>query len=222
MKAFQAIPEPVKSKKPFIQNGRKDLFIKRNNAVNKIEPQRLNKEENKAEKFARNAISNQHVVQAFKQNPIANQNLQKPSFNKAAGYVSWNSQPLPKKLVETFKSQLNEDFTDVQIHCDKLSSEIAKKYNAAALTSGNHIFLNSDVFETNTENGLYLLAHELYHTLHKADSQHHIEIQLKPLTELNDRSPEQTMALERAVKIAQGEKGKVNSGALNDDKTRVG
>jgi hypothetical protein len=221
MKALATIPAPTKTKKPFIQNGKKDPFIK-NNALKKSETNRVIKEESKAEIFAQKATLNQQVMQAFLQNPITRKNAQKPTFNKPPGSVEWNSQNLHKTIVDAFKIHFNEDFSAVQIHTDDLSTKIAKQHNAAALTSGNHIFMNMDVYHPGTQEGLSLLAHELYHTIQPANPQKNIEIQLKPLTELNDRTPDQNLALNRAVKIAQGEKGKVNSGTLNEDKTRVG
>lgn len=221
MKALATISAPAKTKKPFIQNGKKDTFIK-NNVLQKTNTSRINKEENKAAKFAQNAVENPKVLQAFLATPNAPKKSPPTTGSKPLVAADLRGQHLHKTIVEAFKSQLGEDFATVQIHTDELSTKIAKQHNAAALTSGEHIFMNMDVYRQDTAEGLLLLAHELYHTIQPGNSPTNIEIQLKPLTELNDRTPEQNLALQRSVKIAQGEQGKVNSGVLNEDKTRVG
>ncbi|MES2797453.1 MAG: DUF4157 domain-containing protein [Bacteroidota bacterium] len=210
-----------KAKKAFIHNGRKDTFIKKNTIKNEQFGRKLN-HENKANTFAQSASENPSIVSAF----LQNKNDFKP--NSIAGNRHKKDEmidlgmPLEKGLLDAFKIHFGVDFTEVKIHANPISTKIAKQYNAAALTVNEHIFLNIEVYNPNTIEGLLLLSHELFHTLNPDNQSDTIEVQLKPLTELNDQTPEQKLALQRATKIAMGEKGKVNSSVLNEDKTRVG
>ena len=221
MKTHATIPAPVKAKKPFIQNGKKDTFI-RNNTAKKINTSRVIKEENKASSFAQHAVANPQILQAYLKNPLPTNRTARKKDSYQTEPDGLDGCPLPKHLLDAFKANSGEDFESVRLHADELSTTIARQYNAAALTSGTHIYLNTDVYHPNTPDGLSLLAHELFHTIQPGDQHSHIEVQLKPLTELNDQTPEQQAALRRSVKMAQGEKGKVNSGELNEDKTRIG
>ncbi|NII27603.1 DUF4157 domain-containing protein [Pseudoflavitalea sp. X16] len=222
MKTAATIPATTKAKKPFLQRGKKDTFIKSNGTPANA-AKRVNKEESKAGDFAQRAVSTPAIVQAYQQASTALKRPPKPKkANKAREVNGLDSFPVPATLIAAFKLHLGEDFTEVRLYADPLSTKIAKEHNAAALTSGDQIFFNTDVFQPGTPEGLSLLAHELFHTIEPGEQYDNIEVQLKPLTEMNDRTPYQQMALERAAKIAVGEQGKVNSNALNDDKTRVG
>jgi len=223
MKIPATIPAKAKPKKPFIQSGKKDTFIKPGGHTtqrDKAAPKRVTKEESQAGAFAHDVATTPAVVQAFLQKNIT------PSKKKKGilptDPVTQKGIPLSPALLQALKDYSGEDFSGVRLHADELSTKIAKQYNAAALTAGEHIYLNTDVYEPGTVEGLLLLAHELFHTLEPGNQFTNIEVQLKPLTELNDRTPYQQMALDRAAKIAMGEQGKVNSGQLNEDKTRVG
>lgn len=222
MKTAATIPATTKAKKPFLQRGKKDTFIKSNGTAANA-TKRVNKEESKAGDFAQRAVSTPAIVQAYQQASTA---LKRPPKQKKANKPQvvngLDSFPVPATLVAAFKLHLGEDFTEVRLYADPLSTKIAKEHNAAALTSGDQIFFNTDVFQPGTPEGLSLLAHELFHTIEPGEQYDNIEVQLKPLTEMNDRTPYQQMALERAAKIAVGEQGKVNSSILNEDKTRVG
>lgn len=204
-----------------MQQGRKDTFIKKNGAGNGV--RRVNKEESQAGDFAQRALDNPAIVRAWQQTSAAiKRPAQTKKANKPPEVDGLDSFPLPAILVAAFKLHLGEDFTEVRLYADPLSTKIAKDHNAAALTSGEQIFFNTDVFRPGTPEGLSLLAHELFHTIEPGEQYNHLEVQLKPLTEPNDRTPYQQKALERAAMIAVGEQGKVNSNELNDDKTRVG
>ncbi len=203
------------NKRPFIQNGRKDTFIQ-SPAAKKNNINRAANQENKANDFAQTAAETPEIVQSFLSNPIQQSTHQPDDHSGTIG------NPLSPNLIDAFKIYFDQDFSDVYIHNDKYSTQLALEHQAGAFTINNHIFLNQHAFEANNINALLLLSHELYHTIQAPHVVKDLNIQLKPLSELNDRTPEQSAALERAAKIAQGEKGKINSGALNEDKTRVG
>ena len=154
MKVQTDISTPKKNKKPFIQNGNKEPFIK-----NPEKLSRATHQENNANQFAKKVITNTAVVQAFLQSKTGNHVVIKEQKPESKILISTS---LSQPLIYAFKTHFNLDFSDVQIHNDEYSKIITTQYNAAAITIGNHIFLNSNVYEPDSTNGLKLLAHELY------------------------------------------------------------
>lgn len=217
MKLNATISQPKKSKGPFIQNGKRESFVQ-TKPLEKDKIKRSQGQETKAEEFTKKASVNESILTAFSShNPF-----QSSSASKLEPSIS-NGHPLPKPILKAFQKEFNEDFSQVIVHSDAASTQFTKDQNAAALAAGNHVFLNGNALDSDPVRSIYLLAHELYHTLNaRSFNQSTAEIQLKPLSELSDRTPEQTNALNRAAKIAEGEQGKVDAGKLNPDQTRVG
>lgn len=216
MKLNATISTPQKRKGPFIQNGKRERFVQPNKLERDTFKRKQGQEKN-ADEFAKTASQNEYIRNAFQQhNPFIT------TIPSGSEQCLSKGHPLPKPIGAAFKKYLNEDFADVLIHKDPKSTQLAKEQHAAALAIETHIFLNEDVLKSNDISTIYLLAHELFHTINATASNPDLTIQLKPLSELNDRSPEQITALDRAAKISEGEQGKVNSKAVNPDKTRVG
>lgn len=218
MKAALAISSRNKTRRPFMQKARKDTFVKGGIGA---DIRRVDKEEGKATEFAEQVLAHPALVQAYQQSSEA---LKRPALTikKQDEIDGLDAFPLPPLLIAAFRLYFGEDFSNVRLYADPLSTQVAKEHNAAALTSGEQIFFNTHVFRPGTPEGLSLLAHELFHTVDPGGPSAPVEVRLKPLTEPEDRTPYQKKALERAAAIAVGEQGKVNSGALNDDNTRVG
>jgi fumarate reductase subunit D len=217
MKVHATISPEKKQKRPFIQSGKKDTFIQ-STLSKKSNLNRVVTQEKNANEFARKASENPEIANAFFNNFSTN-NF---SRHQNTGEGNSHGKPLNKSLSDAFKNQFDHDFSEVILHDDAHSTQLATNFNAAAFTVGNHIFLNLHVFGSKNKETLYIFAHELFHTISDNPLSGNLNLQLKPLTELNDRTTEQQTALQRAVNIAQGETGKVNSASLNEDKTRVG
>lgn len=199
-------PEPSKAqqREPFIKAARNRAVVNQNH-------------EKSADAFAEKVSENAGIRAAFQHNA-----LKKKGENPKASHEPMpEAQPLPGAWVEAFKTHFGKDFSQVRIHMGEVSDRLTSQYAAAALTMGQHIFINSQAYRPGSASGLRLLAHELAHTGQQA-SKISLEVSLKPMALLQDQTEEQRAALARSVKIAVGEVGKVNSGALNDDKTRVG
>lgn len=64
-----------------------------------------------------------------------------------------------------FSSRIGYDFTQVRIHTDKEAAESAKNVNAKAYTIGNNIVFNEGQYNTESQEGKRLLAHELTHVV---------------------------------------------------------
>jgi Domain of unknown function (DUF4157) len=63
------------------------------------------------------------------------------------------------------ESRFNYDFSSVKIHDDDLAAKSAGSINALAYTSGNNIVFNSGQYNTTSDSGKRLLAHELTHVV---------------------------------------------------------
>ena len=61
--------------------------------------------------------------------------------------------------------RFNYDFSNVKIHDNGIAAKSAGSVNALAYTSGNNIVFNSGLYNTNSDSGKRLLAHELTHVV---------------------------------------------------------
>ncbi|MEO6549186.1 MAG: DUF4157 domain-containing protein [Ferruginibacter sp.] len=90
-----------------------------------------------------------------------------------AGYVSTlngKGQSLPKQQQHFFGSRMGYDFKDVKIHNDKAAATSAKEVNAKAYAIGNNIIFNEGQYNTGSNEGKKLLAHELTHVMQQEKS----------------------------------------------------
>lgn len=74
------------------------------------------------------------------------------------------------------ETRFNYDFSDVKIHDGDIAAKSADSINALAYTSGNNIVFNSGQYNTNSDPGKRLLAHELTHVV-----QQNVNVQTKKI-----------------------------------------
>ena len=89
------------------------------------------------------------------------------NLNAAKG----SGNPLPHPVRDQMETRIGADFSKVRIHNDFESHHLSKLINAQAFTHGNDIFFNTGKYDTTTEQGQRLLAHELIHTLQQGASE---------------------------------------------------
>src|SRR6185436_452726 len=70
--------------------------------------------------------------------------------------------------------RFNYDFSNVKIHDNDLAAKSAGSINALAYTSGNNVVFNSGQYNTNSDSGKRLLAHELTHVVQRNSSKEKI------------------------------------------------
>ncbi len=80
-----------------------------------------------------------------------------------------NGQPLPVGVRAMLEAKWNTDLSKVMVHTDSRSSQISKKLNAKALTTGQDIFFGASTFNPTSLEGLQLIAHEAWHTVQQAN-----------------------------------------------------
>jgi len=64
--------------------------------------------------------------------------------------------------------RFNYDFSNVKIHDNNIAAKSADSINALAYTSGNNVVFNSGQYNTTSDSGKRLLAHELTHVVQQA------------------------------------------------------
>lgn len=77
--------------------------------------------------------------------------------------------PLHEKDKSFFGSRMGYDFSNVRLHTDSAAASAAKSVNALAYTTGNNIVFNNGQYDTNTDSGKRLLAHELTHVVQQSN-----------------------------------------------------
>lgn len=88
-------------------------------------------------------------------------------------YVSRLSggQHLPDETRQFFEAKMGQDFSEVKIHTNTEAANSARSINAQAYTTGNQIVFGNGRYSTVTNEGKYLLAHELTHVVQQRHSQ---------------------------------------------------
>jgi hypothetical protein len=71
---------------------------------------------------------------------------------------------------EAMKARFSFDFDQVRVHTDGSADAAARSLDAAAFTCGQDVFFAAGRYRPETERGLYLLAHELAHTVQQRGS----------------------------------------------------
>ncbi|WP_108802520.1 DUF4157 domain-containing protein [Aquimarina sp. Aq107] len=106
-------------------------------------------------------ISTLQMVQR-KSNEIPNTNASIESrLNSSKGGGS----PLPKETKTQMESGFGTDFSNVRVHTDANAKQMSQDIGAQAFTHGNDIYFNEGKFDTSSNSGKHLLAHELTHTV---------------------------------------------------------
>lgn len=73
--------------------------------------------------------------------------------------------PLSSSIREQMESSFGADFSNVRIHTGGSAVQMSKGLHAQAFTHGNDIYFNAGKFDTDSNSGKHLLAHELTHTV---------------------------------------------------------
>lgn len=76
-----------------------------------------------------------------------------------------HGQPLNKDLQNELGDKMNADFSKVKLHTDENAVHMNKEIGAKAFTHGNDIYFNSGQYNSTSDKGKHLLAHELTHTV---------------------------------------------------------
>ncbi len=73
--------------------------------------------------------------------------------------------PLPKDTRSSMEQAMGADFTSVRVHTGSSAVQMSRELGAQAFTHGSDIYFNEGKYDTNSNAGQHLLAHELTHTV---------------------------------------------------------
>lgn len=123
-----------------------------------------------------------------------------PSLEKRLSSSIGRGSPLPESTRSHMENSFGADFSRVRIHTDSSAEEMSKDLGAQAFTYGSDIYFNSNNYDTNSNDGRHLLAHELTHVVQQGFqrsngviSQALIQRQGSPKGKLPALSPEELL-----------------------------
>jgi len=78
--------------------------------------------------------------------------------------------PLDTATRAFMEPRFGHDFSRVRVHSDEPAAQSARAVSAQAYTVGQHIFVDRQLYQPNTDAGRQLMAHELAHVVQQRDA----------------------------------------------------
>ena len=198
-KVIQRLSEPDVQTKSFSSSGMITPFVQKKNAHCKEEEKLQKKEEEDKVKELRltksvgQEIQKKPIFESNAEPPDSDKNIQrkcaacekeeklqkKSEFTSQSSFENIESRLssskgsgslLPQNTRQQMESSFGADFSKVKIHNDSSAVQMSKDLNAQAFTHGSDVYFNSGQFDTNSNSGKHLLAHELTHTIQQKAS----------------------------------------------------
>jgi len=85
--------------------------------------------------------------------------------------------PLPHHTRQQMESSFDADFSNVRVHDNSAAIQMSKDLNAQAFTHGSDIYFSPGKYDTNSNSGKHLLAHELTHVVQQQSASKNIQRQ---------------------------------------------
>jgi hypothetical protein len=104
--------------------------------------------------------------------------------------LSSGGRPLDAAARAFMEPRFNRNFSNVKIHDNSIAAKSADSINALAYTSGNNIVFNSGQYNTNSDSGKRLLAHELAHVIQRDNAT--VRRQNKPVDKIKKAEERQS------------------------------
>ena len=97
----------------------------------------------------------------------------------SARAIQGRTQPLPAQDRSFFEQRLGHDFSQVRLHSDNSSAEMAAALNADAFTVGRDVYFGAGKLQPRTIESKRLLAHELAHVVQQSRTRLALQPKLK-------------------------------------------
>ncbi|HTF20022.1 MAG TPA: DUF4157 domain-containing protein [Chryseolinea sp.] len=116
----------------------------------------------------------EEMVTQRKENPLEEETVQRKTKDNGAAvpYLdhqlernAGNGRPLPEQTRLQMERSIGADFSQVRIHDDSEAAQMSKDLHAHAFTHGSDIYFNHGKYDTASDSGRELLAHELTHVV---------------------------------------------------------
>ena len=120
-----------------------------------------------------------------------------PHVSSKIKQTSGRGNVLPQNSLHEMNSAFGVDFSDVKVHHDHEAAVMNKQLHALAFTNGSDIYFNEGKYDPHSQEGKFLLAHELTHV-----------VQQNPLSHVYKKDGDTRQATEKkyAIMIEKGDK----------------
>lgn len=126
-------------------------------------------DETEADEVARKVVSGQSAVIHGTGNALNRKGEgaveASPVFQSQLSGSVGGGQSLPEDMKSEMESKMGADFSGVKIHADANANAMSESISAKAFTHGQDVFFKQGEYDTNSNQGKELLAHELVHTV---------------------------------------------------------
>jgi hypothetical protein len=109
-------------------------------------------------------------ITSFTQSDKEDAAIASPLLNNKIAALQGKGHSLDAGTGAFMSNRFGTDFSNVKIHTDSEAAYMSRNLNAKAFTVGNDIYFNEGEFDSTSQKGKHLLAHELTHTLQQNGS----------------------------------------------------
>jgi hypothetical protein len=104
----------------------------------------------------------------IQKNETIDNNIKSDAISNQIQSTKGNGNTISATTKSFMENRFGADFSNVKIHTGNYASQLSKELNAQAFTVGNDIYFNEGKYQPESNQGKYLLAHELTHTLQQS------------------------------------------------------
>ncbi|WP_299441109.1 DUF4157 domain-containing protein [uncultured Aquimarina sp.] len=101
---------------------------------------------------------------------VSSSGVENSSIESRLNSSKGGGSPLSKDTKSEMESGFGTDFSNVRVHTDSNAQQMSQDMGAQAFTHGNDIYFNEGKFDSSSNSGKHLLAHELTHTVQQGAS----------------------------------------------------
>jgi len=154
----------------------------------KKEEDKLQKKEEKKEDEKLMKKEEQKEEEKVQKKEVAGSSGSQGSVSNYVSSLSSKGNPIPAEANQFFSSRMGYDFSHVKVHTDQEAVASAKEVNAKAYSIGNHVVFNEGQYNTASNEGKKLMAHELTHVVQQDQMSNEIKrkVAFKPSSAISD------------------------------------
>lgn len=162
-KTVQKMNDPQAQTKPVTASTPVTPFVQTKCAACEKE-EKLDREEKKEEGVVQTCSCNKEK-EIQRQGEDDDFDPEQPGLEDQLSATRGQGAALPEPVRNDMEGAMGADFSGVRIHTGSQATQMNRSLNAHAFTHGNNIYFNEGQYDTNSNAGKHLLAHELTHTI---------------------------------------------------------
>jgi len=102
--------------------------------------------------------------------------------------------PLDTGTRHTLEGSFDVDLSAIRVHTGTRADYLARSVQADAFAAGPHLFFRADLYRPESDAGLWLLAHEVTHSIQQADGAHNVAARTCAAEVIADRTAARVLA----------------------------